>query len=171
MSRSLAYVLLVLLVAFLGPADVRADEPVSFWQLPAQTLRLLVASPQIMVTRTASGWESADCRCPVVLSPKEIPDVMKQAIVAVEDKRYFDHGGVDVITLLSVLKGGFNRGGSTIAMQLLKNLVFHDLTQRDALSRLERKGAELWDAGSFDAAVGKQQLLAAYLNQIEFGGA
>ena len=55
-------------------------------------------------------------------------------------------------------------------MQLLKNLVFHDLTERDALSRLERKGAELWNAGAFDAAVGKQDLLAAYLNQIEFGG-
>ena len=169
MSRALASVLLLLLAAFLGPEDAHADEPVSFWQLPPQTLRLLVASPQIMVTRTASGWESY-CRCSVVLSPTEIPDVMKQAIVAVEDKRYFDHGGVDVITLLSVLKGGFNRGGSTIPMQLLKNLVFHDLTRRDTLSRLERKGAELWYASAFDAAIGKQDLLTAYLNQIEFGG-
>ena len=81
-------------------------------------------------------------------SPHEIPEVMKKAIVAVEDKRYFDHGGVDVFALAAVLQGGFSRGGSTIPMQLLKNLVFHDLQGRDVLSRLERKGAEVWYAGT-----------------------
>jgi penicillin-binding protein 1A len=95
---------------------------------------------------------------------------MKKAIVAVEDKRYFDHNGVDVVSLLAVLKGGLTRGGSTIPMQLLKNLVFHDLRASDVLTRLERKGAEVWYAGLFDEAVGKEELLAAYLNQIEFGG-
>jgi penicillin-binding protein 1A len=122
-----------------------------------------------MVTRTRTGWD-AYCRCPVVLAPSEIPDVMKKAIVAVEDKRYFDHNGVDVVSLLAVLKGGLTRGGSTIPMQLLKNLVFHDLRASDVLTRLERKGAEVWYAGLFDEAVGKEELLAAYLNQIEFGG-
>jgi penicillin-binding protein 1A len=122
-----------------------------------------------MVTRTKTGWD-AYCRCPVVLAPSEIPEVIKRAIVAVEDKRYFDHGGVDVVSLLAVLKGGLTRGGSTIPMQLLKNLVFHDLRGSDALTRLERKGAEFWYAGIFDEAVGKEELLAAYLNQIEFGG-
>jgi penicillin-binding protein 1A len=122
-----------------------------------------------MVTRTKTGWD-AYCRCPVLLTPSEIPEVMKKAIVAVEDKRYFDHSGVDVAALLSVLKGGLTRGGSTIPMQLLKNLVFHDLRASDVLTRLERKGAEVWYAGLFDEAVGKEELLAAYLNQIEFGG-
>jgi penicillin-binding protein 1A len=55
-------------------------------------------------------------------------------------------------------------------MQLLKNLVFHDLRASDVLTRLKRKGAEVWYAGPFDEAVGKEELLAAYLNQIEFGG-
>jgi penicillin-binding protein 1A len=95
---------------------------------------------------------------------------MKKAIVAVEDKRYFDHSGVDVVSLLSVLKGGLSRGGSTIPMQLLKNLVFHDLRTSDVITRLERKGAEVWYASLFNEAVGKEELLAAYLNQIEFGG-
>jgi penicillin-binding protein 1A len=122
-----------------------------------------------MVTRTKTGWD-AYCRCPVVLAPSEIPEVMKKAIVAVEDKRYFEHSGVDVVSLLSVLKGGLSRGGSTIPMQLLKNLVFHDLRASDVITRLARKGAEVWYAGLFDEAVGKEELLAAYLNQIEFGG-
>ncbi len=169
MNRTVRRVLALLLALPLCARASYAAETESFWDLPPEHLRLLVASPQVMVTRRDGGWE-AYCRCPVVLRPSEIPDVMKQAIVAVEDKRYFDHGGVDLISLLSVLKGGLNRGGSTIPMQLLKNLVFHDLLQRDVLTRLERKGAEFWHAGSFDGAVGKDELLAAYLNQIEFGG-
>ena len=49
-----------------------------------------------------------------------------------------DHGGIDLIALGSVLRGGLSRGGSTIPMQLLKNLVFHDLQRRDVLSKLDR---------------------------------
>ncbi len=168
MTRALA-IATALLLTSLSHTTTQAADPVHFWDLQPRSLRLLVASPQVMVTRTRTGWD-AYCRCPVVLAPSEIPDVMKNAIVAVEDKRYFDHNGVDVVSLLAVLKGGLTRGGSTIPMQLLKNLVFHDLRASDVLTRLERKGAEVWYAGLFDEAVGKEELLAAYLNQIEFGG-
>jgi penicillin-binding protein 1A len=168
MTRALALAT-ALLLASLSHTPVQAADPIYFWDLQPQSLRLLVASPQLMVTRTQTGWD-AYCRCPVVLAPSEIPEVMKKAIVAVEDKRYFDHNGVDIVSLLSVLKGGLTRGGSTIPMQLLKNMIFHDLRGSDVLSRLERKGAEVWHAGLFDEAVGKDELLAAYLNQIEFGG-
>uniref|UniRef100_UPI003013D0C7 transglycosylase domain-containing protein n=1 Tax=Methylobacterium nigriterrae TaxID=3127512 RepID=UPI003013D0C7 len=168
MRRAVGLVLLCAAGAA-GPTRTSAAETLSFWDLKPDQLRLLVASPQVMVTRTASGWD-AYCRCPVVLKPHEIPEVMKKAIIAVEDKRYLDHGGVDLIALAAVLRGGLSRGGSTIPMQLLKNLVFHDLQGRDLLSKLERKGSEVWHAGAFDGAVGKQELLAAYLNQIEFGG-
>jgi penicillin-binding protein 1A len=169
MTRALALATALLLVSLSHTSTAQAADPVHFWDLQPRSLRLLVASPQVMITRTKTGWD-AYCRCPVVLAPSEIPEVMKKAIVAVEDKRYFDHGGVDVAALLSVLKGGLTRGGSTIPMQLLKNLVFHDLRASDVLTRLERKGAEVWYAGLFDEAVGKEELLAAYLNQIEFGG-
>ena len=169
MPRRLYSVASLVFAVLVAMATARASEATHFVDLAPDHLRLLIASPQVMVTRTESGWD-AYCRCPVVLRPHEIPSSVKDAIVAVEDKRYFDHGGVDLVTLVSVLKGGFARGGSTIPMQLLKNLVFHDLQHRDILSRLERKGAELWQAGSFDEAVGKDLLLAAYLNQVEFGG-
>ena len=157
------------LAAIALPSLAHAQEGRSIWDLSPKELRLLVAAPQVMVTRTATGWESY-CRCPVVLKPSEIPDAVKKAIIAVEDKRFMDHGGVDLLALASVLRGGLSRGGSTIPMQLLKNLVFHDLQRRDLLSKIERKRAEVWHAGTFDEAVGKQELLAAYLNQIEFGG-
>jgi penicillin-binding protein 1A len=167
MTRAFLAAFAIVSTMAIGPA--RAAEPTHFWDLQPKSLRLLVASSQIMAKRTESGWD-AYCRCPVILTPAEIPDVMKKAIVAVEDKRYFNHGGVDVVALLSVLRGGLSRGGSTIPMQLLKNLVLHDLRGRGALATLERKGAEVWYAGLFDEAVGKEELLAAYLNQIEFGG-
>jgi penicillin-binding protein 1A len=169
MTRALALATALLFTSLSPAPTAQAADPVHFWDLQPRSLRLLVSSPQVMVTRTKTGWE-AYCRCPVVLAPSEIPEVMKKAIVAVEDKRYFDHNGVDVVSLLSVLKGGLSRGGSTIPMQLLKNLVFHDLRASDVITRLERKGAEVWYAGLFNEAVGKEELLAAYLNQIEFGG-
>src|SRR3954452_10331429 len=159
----------LLLATNLAAFGVGAAESKSFWDLKPDQLRTLVDSPQVMVTRTASGWESY-CRCPVVLKPNEIPESMKKAIIAVEDRRFMDHGGVDLIALASIVRGGLSRGGSTIPMQLLKNLVFHDLQGRDTLSKLERKGSEIWHARTFDGAIGKQELLAAYLNQIEFGG-
>ena len=168
MKRALGAVGLALMVTA-SPARAFAAESLSFWDLKPEHLRTLVAAPQVMVTRTASGWD-AYCRCPVVLTPNEIPESMKKAIIAVEDRRFMDHGGVDLLALASVLRGGLSRGGSTIPMQLLKNLVLHDLQGRDVLSKLERKGSEIWHAGTFDGAVAKQELLAAYLNQIEFGG-
>ena len=137
----------VLLGWMTPPSHSSAAELTSVWDLKREHLRILVAAPQVMVTRTASGWD-AYCRCPVVLKPREIPEAMKKAIIAVEDRRYMDHDGVDLIALASVLRGGLNRGGSTIPMQLLKNLVFHDLQRRDILSKLERKGAEIWHAST-----------------------
>src|SRR3982751_224859 len=167
MKRALGAALVLATVT--GSAHANPVESRAFWDIKPDQLRVLVASPQVMVTRTASGWD-AYCRCPVVLTPNEIPEAMKTAIIAVEDKGYLDHGGVDLIALAAVLRGGLSRGGSTIPMQLLKNLVLHDLQGRDLLSKLERKGAEIWYASTFDGAVGKQELLAGYLNQIEFGG-
>jgi penicillin-binding protein 1A len=167
MKRLLAGV--ALLATGLGSTPAATAEDVSFWDLKPEQLRTLIAAPQVMVTRTASGWD-AYCRCPVVLKPREIPEAVKKAIIAVEDKRYMDHGGVDLIALAAVLRGGISRGGSTIPMQLLKNLVLHGLPRGGVLTTLERKGAEIWHARAFYGAVGKDELLAAYLNQIEFGG-
>ena len=90
----------------LVPAN--AAETIRFWDLKPDHLRVLIASPQVMVTRTEDGFD-AYCRCGRAPARRN-PPIMKAAITAVEDKRYFDHGGIDIITLLSVLRGGFDRG-------------------------------------------------------------
>ena len=111
MKRVLRTATLVMIGLLAAPLAVAAEMQ-SFWDLKPQQLRVLVAAPQVMVTRTASGLD-AYCRCPVVLKPHEIPEAMKKAIIAVEDKRFMDHGGIDLIALGSVLRGGLSRGGST----------------------------------------------------------
>ena len=111
MARSLNRVVAFAIAAPMSLAPVSAAETTRFWDLKPDHLRLLIASPQVMVTRTEGGFD-AYCRCPVGLRPDEIPPLMKAAITAVEDKRYFDHGGIDIITLLSVLKGASTAGGA-----------------------------------------------------------
>src|SRR5215203_2707182 len=86
MERVLGAATFVLIGLVTAPLAVAAELQ-SFWDLKREHLRILVASPQVMVTRTASGLD-AYCRCPVVLKPDEIPEAMKKAIIAVEDKRF-----------------------------------------------------------------------------------
>lgn len=85
-GRAITYALAALLAAAM-PAATWADDLPNFWDLKPEHLRVLVASPQVMVAKTSSGRD-AYCRCPVILRPHEIPEIMKKAIVAVEDKRY-----------------------------------------------------------------------------------
>ena len=81
MKRLLAGAAL-LLAAGAGSSGRAGAEESSFWDLKPEQLRTLVAAPQVMVTRTASGLD-AYCRCPVVLKPREIPEAVKKAIIAV----------------------------------------------------------------------------------------
>jgi len=97
----------------------------------------------------------------------KIPDAMKVAIVAIEDKRFWDHQGVDwrrtfgaVTTLFS---SGGSYGGSTITQQLIKNV-----TGENDVS-LTRKVKEIFRALNLEKKYSKEEILAAYLNVVNFG--
>src|SRR3954447_15281926 len=94
MYRVLQFVVICVCMA-VRPADGATLD--YFWDLKPAQIRQLVASPQVLVTRRGSAV-GAFCRCPVALRPDEIPKVMKNAIIAIEDKRFFDHDGVDIIS-------------------------------------------------------------------------
>jgi penicillin-binding protein 1A len=160
---------LALAALVLGPvaAPLSAEEPAAFWSLKPEHLRVLVASSQVMATRTQTGWE-AYCRCPVILKPHEIPEAFKRAVIAIEDRRFEEHGGIDWLSLPRIVTSGFRQGASTIPMQLAKNLLFHDL--RGADGKTERKLLEFQAAAALDGALTKDELFAAYANQVEFGG-
>ena len=98
----------------------------------------------------------------------EMPDYMWKAFVAIEDHRFMQHGGVDPVALaralwIDVRQGGYVQGGSTITMQLARNLFLtHDKT-------MLRKAKEMAIALQLEQRYSKKELLEMYLNVIYFG--
>lgn len=100
----------------------------------------------------------------------KIPKDMKNAIVAIEDKRFPEHNGVDwwrtagaAASLFHIGNGDSGYGGSTITQQLIKNL-----TGEDDVS-LTRKVKEIFRAINLEKKYSKEEILTAYLNVVNFG--
>jgi penicillin-binding protein 1A len=105
-------------------------------------------------------------RVPVTLD--RISPVMRKAIVAVEDRRFYENNGIDYIGIVRALKsdvtsGGYAQGASTLEQQLVRNLY---LTPQQSLSR---KLTEACLAVQLDKQWSKDRILATYLNDIYFG--
>ena len=99
--------------------------------------------------------------------PAEIPDALKKAVVAVEDKRFYSHWGIDLHAVARALwadvRGRPLQGGSTISQQLAKNLF---LSPR---RNLRRKAAEAALAIYMELRFDKDRILTLYLNEIYLG--
>jgi 1A family penicillin-binding protein len=102
---------------------------------------------------------------------RSLPKYVPAAFIAVEDQRFYQHDGVDVIGVAAAVKGkllGGNRGGaSTITQQLVGNM-HPELIDRRDLS-LGRKLREQQAAREMERRYSKEQILEAYLNTINFG--
>jgi penicillin-binding protein 2D len=99
-----------------------------------------------------------------------LPRYLPQAFIAVEDHRFYQHDGVDVVGFLGTIKdalSGRMRGGSTITMQLVGNMHPDEVSRRD--KSIDRKLREQAAAREMERHYSKQQILEAYLNTIEFG--
>ena len=99
---------------------------------------------------------------------RNIPTALRQAVIAVEDKRFYNHNGFDVesiarATVTNVEAGEIEEGGSTITQQLAKNLF---LTQERSFTR---KVEELLLAIQIERHFDKNKILEMYLNTIYFG--
>lgn len=99
---------------------------------------------------------------------EEIPQDLIHAAVAIEDKRFYEHQGVDWITTskacVNMFFGGSSEfGGSTITQQLIKNL-----TQEDGVT-VQRKVLEIFRAQQFERRYNKEVVLEWYLNTIYMG--
>ena len=98
----------------------------------------------------------------------EMPDIYKKAVVAVEDHRFYTHGGIDIIAIGRAIWNdikamSFVEGGSTITQQLAKNIYF---TQEKELTR---KVAEVFMAFEIEKNYNKEEILELYLNTSYFG--
>ncbi len=105
----------------------------------------------------------------VRVSYDEIPDSMIQALLAIEDKRFFEHNGVDwkrtfgAFGNLFLGSGGSAYGGSTITQQLIKNIT------GEKEVTVQRKVQEILRALEFEKHTTKEQILEEYLNTCYFG--
>ncbi len=99
----------------------------------------------------------------------ELPQSLVNAVVAIEDRRFFDHGGVDYVRLLGALRNDltpghrFVEGGSTLTMQLAKN--FFLSPER----RLKRKLIEIVITFQLEHRFSKKQIFEMYANEINLG--
>lgn len=111
------------------------------------------------------------------VSVSEIPDIVQKAFVAIEDKRFFSHNGVDQIGLVRAMVNtmtGSIQGGSSITQQLAKNLFFiDDVEKENSGGRLEdtvrRKIKEFVTAFEIEQRYSKAKILEMYLNRIYMG--
>jgi penicillin-binding protein 1A len=98
---------------------------------------------------------------------KEIPDVMKKAVLAIEDDRFYEHGGVDYFGILRAavhnLSGGARQGASTITQQVARNFFL------SSEQTLKRKLYEVLLAWKIEQNLSKDQILEVYMNQIYLG--
>lgn len=97
----------------------------------------------------------------------EISDDLLNATIAIEDRRFYRHGGVDILATCRAMLGnifGFNKsGGSTITQQLGKNMYF------GYEPSLTRKVAELFVARDLEQGLTKDEILTIYVNIINYG--
>jgi penicillin-binding protein 1A len=104
----------------------------------------------------------------VIVASDEIAPVMKQAIVAVEDRRFFDHRGVDARAIARAFWADIRnqsvvQGGSTITQQFVKNVY---VKNQRSIGRKLREAALAWQ---LEQQWSKEKILTEYLNTIYFG--
>jgi membrane peptidoglycan carboxypeptidase len=134
------------------------------WQLIAPPQSSLVfARDGSLIGEIGREWRTS-------VSITTLPKYLPQAFIAVEDHRFYQHDGVDVVGIAGAIKDnilGGSRGASTITQQLVGNM-HPDLVDRRDKS-ISRKLREQSAARQMEKHYSKAQILEAYLNQINFG--
>jgi len=134
----------------------------SSWTVPARApnIKIVAVDGTLIANRGVTGGEA--------LSLDEMSPYMPEAIVAIEDKRFYHHFGVDFIGVgrafvTNILLGHKAQGGSTITQQLARNLFL------SPKKTFERKVQEVLLSLWLEQKYTKDQILAMYLNRVYFG--
>lgn len=128
--------------------------------IPSQTSVIYDADKQII--SFIKGEKEAD-----YVQYEDIPAEFVTAMVSIEDKRYYQHNGIDFMALVRSAKavvesGSLSQGGSTITMQLARNIYL------DNGKRWERKIKEMFIAAELEKLYSKNKIMEYYLNNIYF---
>ncbi|MFC4336122.1 transglycosylase domain-containing protein [Salininema proteolyticum] len=115
----------------------------------------------------------------IALSSDEIPDMVKNAVVAVEDERFYEHNGVDPTGVMraavtNATSGGVSEGASTITMQYVRQVLAYTATSPEEVAAATdvtpgRKIREMGYALSLEKQMSKDEVLTGYLNTVYFG--
>lgn len=155
---------------------VQAASPfVDYWKkLPEKLPQVAIGQRNVLYDK--NGEEFAELWSEDRITLKnldEISDYAKKGLIATEDKRFYEHEGLDVKgTVRAAIKGG---GGSGITQQLVKNLQFYNMLGKDKKAQAvetsyARKIRELKLAIGYEKTHTKDQILLEYFNTVAFGG-
>jgi penicillin-binding protein 1A len=130
---------------------------------PQQTSKAYAADGRLI---TELGLERR-----TVLPLSQIPEPVRQAFIATEDKRFYDHHGIDYLRIFGALKAdifslSWAQGFSTITMQLARNIFPEEISRE---KKLTRKLKEARVAMEIEDNFPKDSILQMYLNQIDLG--
>ncbi len=137
---------------------VRESDKLTF--IPSQTSVVYDTNGQLI--SFIKGEKEAD-----YIEYEDIPADFVTAMVSIEDKRFYQHDGIDFVALIRSAKaivetGSLSQGGSTITMQLARNVYL------DTGKRLERKLKEMFIAAELEKLYSKNKIMEYYLNNIYF---
>lgn len=169
MLKVLAAVLVALVIVTLGLAVYLYDLSKTLPDLKDDPRAFATAQTSIVYASDGSviaEWHGEEDR--TVVSYTDMPIHLRNAVVAVEDRRFWEHNGVDIEGIMRALRtntraGEVREGGSTITQQLVKMLF------TGGERTLDRKVREALLAYEIEARADKQQVLEAYLNTVYFG--
>lgn len=104
----------------------------------------------------------------------KIPQYLCDAFVAIEDRRFYEHNGIDIKRILSagvmVLQSGeLKQGASTITQQIIKNNIFDNWTNESDIQKIKRKIQEQYLALELEKKMSKEQILEIYMSTINLG--
>ncbi len=143
--------------------------PAAAWTLPPLDKALNYRPVQPLVVLTSDGVEIAafGAERRQFLPIARIPTLLQQAVLAVEDARFYEHAGVDpkgmARAALAMLTGGMRQGASTITQQVARTFFLsHEFTA-------ERKAREIMIALELEKQLSKDRILELYLNEIYLG--
>lgn len=158
------------------PAPRRAADRVQVLELGMKPSERLVLDTPVLTSLISGEREK---RRPVALAA--IPPRMTQAVLAIEDRRFYEHPGIDPIGMVGALfsyatgRRTYLAGGSTITQQLVRNVFFPKLegmgmTLQEARARsIKRKALEMWVSLVLTQRASKDEILEMYLNDIPLG--
>jgi penicillin-binding protein 1A len=132
-------------------------------RVPGQYTEVFAGNGQVLGTMSSDVLRKQ-------LTRRQQPDLLREATVAIEDRRFWSHGGVDYEGLVraaikDLFEGGGIQGGSTLTMQLVKNIylptnIEHNLKYKIIQAKL---------ANELESRYGKNWILTSYLNDVPYG--